>query len=210
MARRRKQIASPPSRPFFDDLSPHTKQAVGAIVFVVLGLFFLLSSLGIAGVAGEFTHATLLYLFGYGFILAPFLCALFVYAFLRPRDDNHVSLIKFIGATVFFLGALGLLELSIDHGGLLGRASYIPLHALFGNVVTGIVLVALVLVGLFLTFNTNIISLFKREKVEEDEDIEPMVTAPLPDGTPNEETLPEPGANGDGEPERKKKLSSSR
>ena len=33
-----------------------------------------------------------------------------------------------------------------------------------------------------------------------------MVTVPLPDGTPNEEALPEPGANGDGEPERKKKL----
>lgn len=207
MAKRRKQHVAPqPSGSFFDDLSPHTKQAVGAIFFVVLGLFFVLSSLGIAGVAGEFMHGTLVYLFGFGFVLAPLLCALFVYAFLRPRDDSHVSLSKFIGSTVFFLGALGMLELSMSHGGLLGKASYVPLSALFGNIVSGIVLVALILVGLFLTFNTNFIALFKREKVEgeEEEDVEPMVQQSLPDTPPDEVASEDEKEEGDEEPKKKK------
>ena len=208
MARRRKQVAPPPSRPFFDDLSPHTKQAIGAIIFVVLGLFFLLSSLGIAGVAGEFTQGLLVYLFGYGFVLAPFLCMLFTYAFLKPREDNHVSLSKFIGSTIFFLGALGALELGIDHGGLLGKMSYIPLSSLFGNIVSGIVLTALILVGLFLTFNTNFISLFARkpkEEGEEDEDIEPVMQQTLPEEGTDEAETEEEDADGEEAP-RKKKL----
>ncbi len=210
MARRRKQIAPPPSRPFFDDLSPHTKQAIGAIFFVVLGLFFVLSSLGIAGVAGEFTHESLVYLFGFGFVLAPFICALFVYAFLKPREDSHVSLSKFIGTTIFFIGSLGILELSMEHGGLLGKAAYLPMNALFGNVVAGIILVALILVGLFLTFNTNIVNLFARAPKEEDEeeDIEPIVQQSL--SPEPQDTAEVPGEQADAEPTdepRKKKLS---
>lgn len=207
MARRRKQVAPAPSRPFFDDLSPHTKQAVGALFFVVLGLFFLLSSLGIAGVAGTFTHETLVYLFGFGFVLAPLLSALYVYAFLKPRDDNHVSLSKFIGATIFFTAMLGLLELSIEHGGLLGRIAHGPLAALFGEIVSGIVLFALVLVGLFLTFNTNFVNLFTRNKdaEEEDADVEPIIQQPLPEtGGPEPESSEEPA---DEEVPKKLKLS---
>jgi S-DNA-T family DNA segregation ATPase FtsK/SpoIIIE len=192
MARRRKQIAPPPTRPFFDDLSPHTKQAIGALVFVVLGLFFLFSSFGLAGVAGEFTYSSLVYLFGYGFVLAPLLCALFVYAFLRPRDDNHVSVSKFIGSTIFFVGMLGMFELVIEHGGLLGRIASGPLTALFGNIVSGVVLFAFVLVGLFLTFNTNFVNLFTRNKDEQEEDVEPVIQQPLPEeGAPETEPLPE-------------------
>lgn len=205
MARRRKHIAPPPTRPFFDDLSPHTKQAIGAIFFVVLALFFILSSLGIAGVAGEFTHESLVYLFGYGFILAPLLCALFVYAFMKPREDKHLSLSKFIGSILFFIAALGILELGIDHGGLFGRLTYLPLFSLFGNVVTGIVLTAFVFVGLFLTFNTNLINLFVRAPREEDEDVEPVILGgQLPIDTPEGEASQEEQP---GEQEPKKKLS---
>ncbi len=204
MARRRKQIAPPQTRSFFDDLSPHTKQAIGAIFFVVLALFFILSSLGIAGVAGEFTHAALVYLFGYGFILAPFLCALFVYAFMVPREDNHVSLSKFLGSGIFFIASLGILQLSIEHGGLFGRITHGPLQALFGNVVAGIVLTALTIVGLFLTFNTNLINLFKREPVEdEDLDVEPVIQGGSVDTSPQTEEVP-PEEEAEEKPEKKK------
>lgn len=208
MPRRRKHVVPPPSKPFFDDLSPHTKQAIGAILFVVLGLFFVLSSLGVAGVAGEFMHATLVYLFGFGFVLAPFICALFVYAFLKPREDSHVSLSKFIGTIIFFTGSLGLLELSIDHGGLLGKGAYLPLSALFGDIVAGIVLVAFVLVGLFLTFNTNFMNLFARKKSEdeekEEEDVEPIVQQSLPDTPPEEDEQAREDETTDEEPKKKK------
>jgi DNA segregation ATPase FtsK/SpoIIIE, S-DNA-T family len=179
--KRKQQVVIRQQSSFFDDLSPHTKQAIGAIFFVVLAIFFIFSSLGLAGVAGEFTHQALTYLFGYGFVLAPILCVLYVYIFLKPRDDNHVSISKFLGATIFFTSMLGTFSLIHEGaGGLTGKTFFLPLDWLFGDVVTGVILIALILIGLFLTFNTNFIHLFKREPVEEEEeDLDPLITAPL-------------------------------
>lgn len=188
MAQRRKNAQKHvPSRPFFDDISPHTKQAIGAIFFVVLAVFFLFSSLGYAGIAGTATHNALAYLFGYGFVLAPIICLLVVYIFLKPREDNHISIAKLIGVTLFFLGSLGLLGLSAGEGGLLGMLVSHPLNTLFGGIVTGIALVALLIVGIFLTFDMSFMHMFARKEVsEEDEDEstlpEPVVSMPAGSG----------------------------
>ncbi len=183
MAKRRKQAAAKPvvQSSFFDDLSPHTKQAIGAIFFVVLAIFFILSSLDFAGPAGVFTHKSLVYLFGYGFVLAPIVCALFVYVLMKPREDSHVSGTKIVGVTLFFISALGLLALSMtEGGGLLGAFALLPLHALFGDIVAGIVLAAFLLIGIFLIFNTSFMQLFARREIEEDpeEDIDPRINLP--------------------------------
>ncbi|MFZ2975668.1 MAG: DNA translocase FtsK 4TM domain-containing protein, partial [Candidatus Moraniibacteriota bacterium] len=197
MAKRRKQMVlkEVPKRSFFDDISPHTKQAIGAVFCVVLAIFFVLSSLGLAGIAGDYTHSALYYLFGYGFVLAPIVCALFVYVFMKPRDDNHVSISKMIGVTLFFVASLGLLSLlSIEIGGVIGKGALWPLHTLFGNVVAGVVFFALFLVGLFLTFNTNLINLFARKPTEEEDelaDIDPRIN--IPKGVETE-TTEAPGA----------------
>ncbi len=187
MARRRKSI--PQESSFFDDLSPHTKQAIAAIFFVVLAIFFIFSSLGYAGIAGEATHDALYYLFGYGFILAPLVCGLFVYVFLKPREDERVSISKLIGVTLFFIASLGLLDLSLTEGGMLGTIVLYPLVTLFGEIVAGIILFALFLVGLFLTFNTNLLNLFKRNESDEEEEVEPEITLPLP--SPDDENSEE-------------------
>lgn len=211
MAKRRKQMVlkEVPKRSFFDDLSPHTKQAIGAVFCVVLAIFFILSSLGLAGIAGDYTHSALYYLFGYGFVLAPIVCALFVYVFLKPRDDNHVSISKMVGVTLFFMASLGLLSLaSIEAGGIIGKGALWPLHSLFGNVVAGVVFFALFLVGLFLTFNTNLINLFARKPIEDEEDladVDPRIN--IPKGVEAEtadtpgEPVPQP-EEADAEPKR--------
>jgi len=100
------------SAPLFEDLSPHAKQGIAAISFTVLALFFIFSSLGFAGIAGDITQKVLESLFGVvGFVLAPILCFLFVYIFLKPKDDDHISPSKLIGAILLFLAILGLLTL---------------------------------------------------------------------------------------------------
>ncbi len=202
MAKRRKQISTEGS--FFDDLSPHTKQAIGAIFFVVLAIFFIFSSLGYAGIAGETTHNALYYLFGYGFVLAPLVCALFVYVFLKPREDERVSMSKLTGVTLFFLSSLALLDLSVTEGGALGTIIFYPLTRLFGDMIAGVILVALLIIGLFLTFNTNFIHLFKKKDVEEDVD----VPVTLPDAPPDttEVNANEPGNSEDDTVPRKKSL----
>lgn len=212
MAKRRKAAPRnvPVQRSFFDDLSPHTKQAVAAIFFVVLAVFFVSSSLGYAGIAGDATHSALYYLFGYGFVLAPFVCLLFVYVFMKPREDtSEVSVSKLTGVTLFFLAALGLLELFAEEGGLFGTMLAYPLNTLFQEIVAGIVLGALLLTGIFLTFNTNIVQHFKRREVEEDdEDIEvpePVLSIPA-----NADAETEEGAEEEDEPKPRKKTISEK
>lgn len=194
MPRRKARVipTPPPKSSFFGDLSPHTKQAIGALFFVVLAIFFILSSFGYAGIVGNGTQTALDYLFGYGFVLAPIVCFLLVYIFLKPRDDNHISFSKITGVVVFFLASLGLLQLTLSHGGILGRLGETALASLFGNIVAGVFLFAFLLVGLFLTFDTNIIHLFKKDTPEEDEtDEEPVVVGDVPAPLAPGETAPE-------------------
>lgn len=154
MARRKKHKEIYNQQSFFDDLSPHTKQAIGAVVFVVLGIYFILSLMDMAGVAGEYTKIALTYAFGSGAYLAPLVCVFYVYAFLKPREDERVSVSKIIGIALIFIALLGSLELYEENfGGLAGSLLEYPLAMLFGPITAGVVLGALGLVGLFLTFN---------------------------------------------------------
>lgn len=155
MARRKKQKERySGGASFFDDLSPHTKQAIGAVGFVVLAIYFVLALMGSAGVAGDWTSRGLHYLLGGGAYLAPAVCAFYVYALMRPREDERVSVAKIIGIALLFLSILGAFELyREDFGGLVGSLLQIPLSMLFGTLATGVLLGATGLVGLFLTFD---------------------------------------------------------
>ncbi len=144
-------------RPYFDDVTPQARQAIGAIVFVVFGIFFILSSFHYAGIAGDMTMTALSYLFGLGAYLAPVICALYVYVLLRPRDDERASLSKIIGVAVFFFSLLGLLALyDREIGGIGGVAFSKPLSLLLGTVATSTFLSASLVIGILLTFNVGI------------------------------------------------------
>lgn len=205
MARRKKKKQK---REYFDDVTPQTKQAIGAVVFAVLGIFFVLSSLQYAGIVGAWTQTALQYLFGVGFILAPATCALYVYALLRPRDDERVSFAKIIGIALLFVALLGLLTLYDEEaGGMLGYALARPLSVLFGNMASGIVLSAVVLIGVFLTFNIGIsFPTFSRRTEEEEEEDAPL----LPQNTQeeDEEETPDDAEEEDEEEEDAPKSSS--
>ena len=66
MARRKKQPVILEKRSFFDDLSPHTKQAIGAVAFVVLGVYFALALAGVSGMAGDINNTGSHYILGGG------------------------------------------------------------------------------------------------------------------------------------------------
>ncbi|MCA9366472.1 DNA translocase FtsK 4TM domain-containing protein [Candidatus Kaiserbacteria bacterium] len=170
MAARKKQ---PPKKAYFDDLSPHTKQAIAAVVFVVLAVYFWLSLFGFAGRVGSLTKTALDFLFGGGAHLAPVACLFYVYAMLKPKDDQEVSTSKIIGIALMFVSLLGFFELyHQDLGGITGMAIEAPLTYLMGSLATGIVLGALVIIGIFLTFDTSLAlsRLFTRRERSEDEE----------------------------------------
>lgn len=153
MARGRKRTRQ---QPLFDDLTAQTKQAIGAVGFAALGVFFVLAALDTAGVAGTLAHDAVVFLFGYGFVLLPLACVLAIYVLMRPRENEQVSVAKAFGIVFLFIALLVLVGLLNDGGGgVVGSAFATPLLWLFGSVGSVVALVALALIGIFLTFNTG-------------------------------------------------------
>lgn len=158
-----------PKKSSFDDLSPATKQAIGAVGFVVLGIFSTLSLFGYAGMVGVWTNTALEFLFGGGAYLAPFVCGFYVFALLNPKDDEEVSTSKILGIALVFLASLAFLSLYEEKlGGIMGTIIEFPLAYLAGSLASGFIIGALWLIGIFLTFNKGLMlpSFFKRSSKE--------------------------------------------
>lgn len=197
-ARKKKKQTPPPRRAFFDDLSPHTKQAIAAVVFVVLGIFFALSLTTLAGRVGDITKMALLWLFGGGAYIAPIVCGFYVYIMLRPQENELVSRPKLIGLALVFAACLGLLELyEKSFGGIIGLGLAGPLTYLFSGLTTGIILGALSLIGTFLLFDIGFRRKARDEEVEEEldeHDLENILAKSeeeAPDENEEEEELPD-------------------
>ncbi len=153
----KKEVVQAPRPSFFDDLSPQAKQAIGAVLVAIIGVFFLASLFELGGPVGHYTYLALDALFGTGAYLSPLVCGFYVYALLNPKDDNHVSGSKIIGIALFFLAVLGVLEHMQDGlGGYAGLALLWPLESLLGGILAGVILFGIGLIGVFLIFNTGL------------------------------------------------------
>ncbi len=189
--RQRQKTKKENKQGMFDDLSPQTRQAIGAVFTAAFGIFILFALFGSAGPVGSYTDTALDFLFGAGAWLTPFICALYIYVLLNPRDDEEVSVSKVVGTILLSIALLGSLELYTEGlGGTVGWLLKAPLAYLLGGTFAGIVLFTLVLVSVFLIFNTGLG--FKRkpkEEFEEDDDeiIDIELDLPEADEEPAEE-----------------------
>lgn len=200
---RKKIEKKAPKEPLFNDLSPHAKQAIAAVVMGIVGIFFLFALFESAGPVGVYTDLALRYLFGSGAWLAPFVCFLYIYVFLQPKENESVSLAKVLGATLFFFTVFGSLSLYEDGlGGIFGQALAWPMTHLFGSVVTGVLLFGCMLISVFLTFNTglklpslagakNLMSL-PTGSDEDDEELEDFDKVETPTTKPEDDDADEP------------------
>lgn len=153
---RKKIDKKPPKQPAFDDLSPHAKQAIAAVIVGIIGVFFLFTLFQSAGPLGTYTEVALRYLFGSGAWLAPVGCFLYIYVLMNPKENNQVSTAKILGTVILFFSIFGALELSEHLGGVFGWALAWPLITLLGAAVSGILLFGTFLISIFLIFNTGI------------------------------------------------------
>ncbi|MFT5832285.1 MAG: S-DNA-T family DNA segregation ATPase FtsK/SpoIIIE [Candidatus Paceibacteria bacterium] len=190
MARKKKKTAKTKVErtPRFEDLSPHAKQAISAVLFGVMALFFLFSLLASAGPVGAYTAVALRAMFGAGAWIAPFICVIYIFVLLNPREsDQKISGAKKLGTGLLFVSLLGALHLyEIELGGWIGWLFSEPLSTLFGGTLAGILTTGVVLISFFLLFNTGL-RLPKRtpkEPVDDNSDIEAL---DLPPETSNED-----------------------
>jgi len=158
----------------FEDLHAHTRQGIWAVVFGVLGAFFLLSLIDLAGPVGEYTALFLNTLFGTGAWLAPIVCVIYIFVLLNPKESDHeVSTAKVIGTILLFLSLLGAFNLYNAEdlmGGWTGLAVAWPLTVALGSTLTAVIMGGLVLISLFLLFNTGLRFPTKTPKEDFDED----------------------------------------
>ncbi|MBI5621798.1 DNA translocase FtsK [Candidatus Falkowbacteria bacterium] len=156
----------------FDDedfaplLSPETRRGIAIILFLVLAAISILSLFGIAGVLGVSIKYALGQLFGAATWLFPIILLILSYLIILP-NRYAIGFINYFGVFLFVISFNGLLHLRLPldsaieaaaaghGGGYLGLLLSWPLQRLMGLWASLIVLVALLLIGLMIAFNTS-------------------------------------------------------
>src|SRR3989344_4895740 len=142
---------------YSNGLKSQTKHGILSVIFFVLAIFFLMSALKIAGVAGEFFYEKLHFLLGVGYILLPALFALLGISYLKSRVPN-IGWMRFASSVIFLLSSLGIIDiLSKTHaGGLLGEILPAPLVSLFDVYASIVFLLALLIISILVIFDAKI------------------------------------------------------
>lgn len=138
-------------------LKHETQKGVVAVLFFVLALFFIFSSVGLAGSAGSFVHRNILLLFfGYGF---PIMLALLVVLGMMHIKQvlPRIGKKHWLSALLLLVGSLGLLELLFGDrsGGLIGMIA-IPIERWFDIYVSLVLFVACITVSILVLFETKL------------------------------------------------------
>jgi S-DNA-T family DNA segregation ATPase FtsK/SpoIIIE len=158
------------------DLHDETKKGIVAVLLFALALIVILSTFDLAGAAGVYLYKAFSSLFGWGFFLVPLGLVLAGIAILRSLHKDIYGT-PFFGIGLFVLSFLGILQMILAGGeggrggGYLGLAVVYPFLKLLGVYASYLILIALTVVALLVTFNFPLMKLFglifgKQEKKE--------------------------------------------
>jgi S-DNA-T family DNA segregation ATPase FtsK/SpoIIIE len=127
-------------------LKKETVETVVAILFILLAVFLLMAAGDKAGLVGQKVFAVLDYLFGIGYYLLPLVLIALGVTFLRSLKHSMTT-VRMVGGGVFLLAGLGLVDLAMDRGGLIGSLVANPMVKLFDGIATAILLAGLLLIS---------------------------------------------------------------
>ncbi|OGZ34729.1 MAG: hypothetical protein A2Y98_02870 [Candidatus Portnoybacteria bacterium RBG_19FT_COMBO_36_7] len=162
------------------DLGDETKKGIIAILVFVFALISLLSAFGVAGVFGQYFYEFGVMIFGSsGYFLLPLSLVLVGVAMLLSLHEDLYGT-PFIGIGIFLVALLGIFQLVLtghlgiegNGGGYIGFGIVWPLQKAVGVYASYIVLLALVLISVLITFNVSLKELIrkllgKKEKEEQ-------------------------------------------
>jgi S-DNA-T family DNA segregation ATPase FtsK/SpoIIIE len=156
------------------NLAKETKRSITVVVFVVLGLLTALSLLGIAGTVGELINQMAAQLLGVLSYLIPVFLLLIATAIFRQGSNvetsNHGYARTYVGALLLIMSTAALIHLVYVSagisafelagegrgGGYAGAALSGPLYSLFRFWAAALLLIALFVIGVLVTFNVHI------------------------------------------------------
>ena len=139
-------------------LKEETKHGIFGVLFIALGIFFILAKFEYAGMAGGYTYKGLTFLFGSGYLLLPIILIIVGVSFFLAIKPNFL-LHRIIGGLLLFVSALGILNIVLDDvtaGGLVGKGISTPLITLFDFYVSLVVLISASLIAIFIIFDSRL------------------------------------------------------
>lgn len=160
-----------------ETLNSEVLRGVWAVLCFLATIFFVLASLGYAGMVGNVTFSSLSYLLGVGYFLLPLVCLGLGTSFLRSLHET-LGIAKWVGAGLFFLSGLGIIQILFEEGGLLGSLLAEPLLSLFEQIASLCILFAVLVISVILVLELKLTSLsfswirsyFKRTEEEPSQD----------------------------------------
>jgi len=139
---------------FDHGLEQETIYGILAVLFLVLGIIFILAPMSLAGPVGAKTYELLTKLLGLGYFLLPLLSFVLAISFFRVIHTSFFGTTKTISAVIFFLSGLGLVDIiTDDKGGLLGHWISSPIIRFFDVYAGSVILFALALISIIVLFN---------------------------------------------------------
>lgn len=139
----------------FAGIPGETKRALAAIALFLVGAILSLSAAGAAGVAGERIFGGLSYLLGVGYFLLPLLSFLLAFVMVRDREAPF-PILKTVCGVLFFVAALGFVQLVSAEGGALGRLIEEPVVELFDIWGGGLLMASVMLVSFVIAFEAGV------------------------------------------------------
>jgi len=165
-------------------LHPETKKSILAIVFLGIATILILASFKSAGPFGNFLYLFFEKLFGWGYYLLPLIFLVLSGVFLAS-ERQRIYKITFLGAMLFVLAGLGLIDIIFPNkGGVIGNIVGF-LETPFGYTASIVIVIVIVIVSLLVTFNLPI----KIKKFKKPAEVAEML--PVSEIKPPPETKPE-------------------
>ncbi len=172
----KKQGADAQSARRQEPLKPETRHGITVVVLFTVAAIFLLSLFNLAGPLGVQIDTALMMLVGGLRYLIPVVFIVYGYLLLLP-DRYQLRTSSHVGVALLFVSGTALLHLMVSQvdavtaivdgmgGGYVGLLLSYPLRALVGSIGTGVILVALLIIALLVTFNTTLKNIASRGNV---------------------------------------------
>jgi S-DNA-T family DNA segregation ATPase FtsK/SpoIIIE len=159
---------------FVSALKKETAEGIWAIIFIIVAIFLILAKFEKAGLIGNVSYAGLSFLFGIGYYLLPVILLILGISFIKSLSHN-LAWPKLLGAGLMLLAGLGLIDLLVDQGGVIGRLINIPLLALLGQTMSYIIHIGVVVISVLIIFDLSlkaphITNWFSRNSESEEDD----------------------------------------
>lgn len=155
---------------FWDEMRDETVRVILSIFSFLIVILTILASFGKAGWIGDGIFVFLYKLFGIGYFLIPMMFAMLGVSFLQGLKKK-LEMSRIVGALLFLVSGLGLIHVAYAGGsGIIGRLIAVPLIKLVDFWATSIILLALLIISVIMTFNLYFtledLMFWKNKKVE--------------------------------------------